>query len=197
MPPHEPFLILECGGTTPRLTTSLGSPHEHGTGPPGIACERGVPSRLRVESGAEAPHSILSCVIVALYSVLACLMFGGCGRESEAASDAAGAARAPRLNIEYHPTPIGAPASEFGRPMVTHVKIVDLDRDDLPDVLYCEGRKNSVRWIRQSPRGVFTEHVIDDAARHDARPTRRTAAPRASSGRSSSSRSASSATTSR
>lgn len=48
--------------------------------------------------------------------------------------------------------------------MVTHVKIVDLDGDKLPDVLYCEGRKNTVRWIRQAPRGVFTEHIIGEAA---------------------------------
>ncbi len=44
--------------------------------------------------------------------------------------------------------------------MVTSVQIVDLDADGLPDILYCEARLNTVRWIRQAPRGVFTEQVI-------------------------------------
>ena len=62
--------------------------------------------------------------------------------------------------FEYVPTAIGAGVKEFGRPLVTNVQIVDLDRDGLADVLYCEAQKNTVRWIRQSPRGVFTERVI-------------------------------------
>jgi len=67
---------------------------------------------------------------------------------------------AAQAHLEYVPSPLGAPVSEFGRPMVTHLAIVDLDGDGLADVLYCDGRKNSVRWIRQAPRGVFTEQII-------------------------------------
>lgn len=62
--------------------------------------------------------------------------------------------------LKYVPTAIGTPAGPADRPWVTNVQIVDLDRDGLPDVLYCECRENTVRWIRQSPRGVFTEQVI-------------------------------------
>ena len=62
--------------------------------------------------------------------------------------------------LEYTQMPIGAPLSQFGRPLVTNVQIADLDQDGLLDVLYCEAQENSVRWIRQSPRGVFTEQVI-------------------------------------
>lgn len=69
-------------------------------------------------------------------------------------------APSPVPSLEYTPIPIGAPLSDFGRPLVTHVEIVDLDADGLPDVLYCEGQKNTVRWIRQAPRGVFTEQII-------------------------------------
>ncbi len=65
-------------------------------------------------------------------------------------------------HLEYAPIAIGAPVSEFGRPIVTNVQIVDLDGDGLADVLYCEGQKNTVRWIRQSPRGVFTEQIIGE-----------------------------------
>jgi hypothetical protein len=70
------------------------------------------------------------------------------------------AAAAPRL--EYVPTTIGAPVSDFGRPVVTNLQLFDLDGDSLLDVLYCDAQKNTVRWIRQSPRGVFTEQVIGE-----------------------------------
>jgi VCBS repeat protein len=64
------------------------------------------------------------------------------------------------IHLEYIPTPIGAPVTDFGRPLVTNVQIVDLDHDGLLDVLYCEAQKNTVRWIRQAPRGIFTEQII-------------------------------------
>jgi hypothetical protein len=72
-------------------------------------------------------------------------------------------ALAPVVPLEYVPSAIGSPADDFIRPWVTNVQIVDLDQDGLSDVLYCEAQKNSVRWIRQSPRGVFTETVIGEA----------------------------------
>lgn len=62
--------------------------------------------------------------------------------------------------LVYEPVPIGAPVGKDDRPMVTNVQVTDLDRDGLPDVLYCEAQENTVRWVRQSPRGVFTEQVI-------------------------------------
>ncbi|HEX9784902.1 MAG TPA: VCBS repeat-containing protein [Opitutaceae bacterium] len=65
-------------------------------------------------------------------------------------------------DLAYVPTSIGAPVSEFGRPAVTNVHLADLDLDGLLDVLYCEAQLNTVRWIRQSPRGMFTERVIGE-----------------------------------
>jgi hypothetical protein len=62
----------------------------------------------------------------------------------------------------YEPVPIGSPVAAFGRPLVTHVKIADLDQDGLLDVIYCEAQLNTVRWIRQAPRGVFTESILAD-----------------------------------
>jgi hypothetical protein len=79
---------------------------------------------------------------------------------SRAASRKMSPATAPKL--EYVPTPVGAPLEEFGRPQVTSVRVVDLDGDGLPDIIYCESLKNTVRWIRQSPRGVFTEQIIGE-----------------------------------
>ncbi len=69
----------------------------------------------------------------------------------------------PTTQLTFEPMPIGTPAATFGRPLVTNVQIVDLDQDGLSDVLYCEASTNTVRWIRQAPRGVFTETVIGDS----------------------------------
>jgi hypothetical protein len=89
--------------------------------------------------------------------------FTGCSRKSDAASAAHSAPKTPALPpLEYTPLAIGAPVSEFGRPLVTHLQIVDLDHDGFTDVVYCEAHKNTVRWIRQSPRGVFTEQIIGE-----------------------------------
>jgi hypothetical protein len=46
------------------------------------------------------------------------------------------------------------------RPLVTHLQVVDLDQDGMVDVIYCEAQHNTVRWVRQAPRGVFTETII-------------------------------------
>ena len=99
-------------------------------------------------------------------AIVAAMLIVGRGPESSGPSaPSAAPPRRPQARfapLEYVPTAIGAPVSEFGRPVVTNVEIVDLDRDGLPDVLYCEGRKNTVRWIRQHPRGVFTEQIIGE-----------------------------------
>jgi len=84
------------------------------------------------------------------------------GRPTAAVQPATVQAEKTRPRLAYEPSAIGAPVADFGRPMVTHLQIVDLDRDGLADVVYCEAQKNSVRWIRQAPRGVFTEHIIGE-----------------------------------
>lgn len=90
-------------------------------------------------------------------------VFSGCSREQSVAPPVQSKAPAPiSPNLAYSPTSIGAPVAEFGRPLVTHLQIVDLDGDGLADVVYCEGQKNTVRWIRQAPRGVFTEQIIGE-----------------------------------
>lgn len=44
--------------------------------------------------------------------------------------------------------------------MITCVQAVDLDADGLLDVVVCDAGRDCISWIRQSPRGVFTERVI-------------------------------------
>ena len=55
--------------------------------------------------------------------------------------------------------PIGDPPGEKP-PWVTHVTVVDLDRDGLLDVLATEETLAQVRWIRQSPKGTFQERQV-------------------------------------
>jgi hypothetical protein len=49
-----------------------------------------------------------------------------------------------------------------GKPLITNVQIVDLDRDGIPDVLVCDAVLNRVVWYRQAPRGVWEERILGD-----------------------------------
>jgi VCBS repeat protein len=59
---------------------------------------------------------------------------------------------------------IGDPPRGEERPQIAHVAIADLDRDGLNDVLVCDAFRNIVTWIRQAPRGAFTETTIAGVA---------------------------------
>jgi hypothetical protein len=56
--------------------------------------------------------------------------------------------------------PIGTPLAAKERPLIAHVSIADLDQDTVPDVIACVAHDNRVAWLRQSPRGTFTESTI-------------------------------------
>ena len=53
--------------------------------------------------------------------------------------------------------PIGTPIGARERPQIAHVRPVDLDRDGLDRRDRVRHAANRVVWIRQSPRGTFTE----------------------------------------
>ena len=44
--------------------------------------------------------------------------------------------------------------------MIAYVAVADLDADGLSDILVCDAFRNLVAWVRQSPRGTFTEHTL-------------------------------------
>ena len=48
-------------------------------------------------------------------------------------------------------------------PRICHLQAVDLDLDGLLDVVLCDAVSHRVTWIRQHPRGVFTEHVCAES----------------------------------
>jgi len=108
------------------------------------------------------PIQVASFVLLALGGVWGALLFSL--SRPEASDEISSPVSVPPVaqKFEYVPVAIGASVSECGRPLVTNVQIADVDQDGLEDVLYCEAQKNSVRWIRQSPRGVFTESIIGE-----------------------------------
>ena len=61
-------------------------------------------------------------------------------------------------------TSIGFPVGDT-KPWITHLKIVDLDKDGLLDVLVCDAKLNYVTWIRQYPKGMYTETKVGSEVR--------------------------------
>lgn len=54
--------------------------------------------------------------------------------------------------------PIGAPVE--GKPWISHVNVVDLDRDGRLDVLACDDKTRSIVWLRQVAPGKFAETTL-------------------------------------
>jgi hypothetical protein len=57
---------------------------------------------------------------------------------------------------------IGFPIRAGERPQIANVQIVDLDQDGLQDIVVCDVNRNQVTWIRQFPKGVYTERPIGE-----------------------------------
>src|SRR5687768_2409001 len=61
----------------------------------------------------------------------------------------AGGSSFPQSPRHWQKRPIGANPVEPS--WITHVQIVDLDRDSHNDVVVCDARHNRVLWMRQTP----------------------------------------------
>jgi hypothetical protein len=72
-------------------------------------------------------------------------------------------ARGPRIDL-LQPQPVGDVVNPDDRPLVANVAIADLDRDGLGDLLVADAAANRVTWLRQSPRGRFTEQALAEVA---------------------------------
>lgn len=81
--------------------------------------------------------------------------------ENAPASPPAGGASG---SVAFVSRPIGDPMKPEERPHISHVAVVDLDRDGLTDVLVCDAGRGLVGWIRQGPAGTFREVVVGYAA---------------------------------
>jgi hypothetical protein len=60
----------------------------------------------------------------------------------------------------WKPSPIGEPPGDREQPQIANVAVVDLDSDGLMDVLVCDAGRRRLSWIRQAPKGVYTEQLI-------------------------------------
>lgn len=66
----------------------------------------------------------------------------------------------PENPLRFEPAAVGDPVR--GNPLIAEVMIADLDQDGLPDIIACDTGANSVRWLRQYPKGAFVEQAIGD-----------------------------------
>jgi FG-GAP-like repeat len=100
----------------------------------------------------------LTIASFALSGALACSQPSPSPTEGKAA-----ASGAPRT-LTFRSQVIGERPRKDERPQIAHVAMVDLDRDGLMDVLVCDALRNLLGWIRQSPKGTFTEQTIAGVA---------------------------------
>jgi len=59
---------------------------------------------------------------------------------------------------------IGDPVGDT-KPWITHLTVVDLDRDGMKDVVACDAKLNRICWIRQDPPGSYREIQIGSEVR--------------------------------
>lgn len=80
---------------------------------------------------------------------------------SDETSDEGGTTlRGPKLEF-LEQQPIGDPVGQ-DPPWISHVEIVDLDRDGLLDVVLGDAMLQKIGWVRQEPRGVYHETPIGE-----------------------------------
>ena len=100
---------------------------------------------------------ILTIVAVGVVGTWSCTQSAPTSTENRLATPAAG-------TLTFRSQAIGERPRQDERPQIAHVAIVDLDRDGLMDVLVCDALRNLLGWIRQAPKGTFTEQTIAGVA---------------------------------
>lgn len=118
----------------------------------GEARRGGSPSR------AGTPRSVVLSGWAMSALVLFWLAAVGCRpRDQGVASPAASSGPIEDLD-RFAPETIGLPVE--GKPWISHVTLVDLDRDGRVDLLACDDKAFSVEWLRQLPNGQFEESSL-------------------------------------
>lgn len=85
-------------------------------------------------------------------------LLAGCGpAETPVARTPPPPAAVVELN-RFTPTTIGNPFE--GKPWISHVNVVDLDRDGRDDILACDDKLNGIVWLRQAAPGRFDESTL-------------------------------------
>ena len=92
--------------------------------------------------------------ITAFVPLVALLLAGGCSPRPDGTAELAAKqarAAADRYLTYLTPQALGAPIDQ--PPWIAHVLPVDLDRDGLMDLVFCESRQNKIIWLRQTSPG--------------------------------------------
>ena len=98
-----------------------------------------------------------------MFPCLLLLVAGGCGSPpSTLAEDRTSILPAGSPSDFWKPAPLGDPPAAREQPQIANVTVADLDQDGLLDVLVCDAGRRRLSWIRQSPKGVYTEQVLAD-----------------------------------
>lgn len=86
------------------------------------------------------------------------LLLSACGPSAPTASKPL--ARTPVVTDldRYRPQSVGNPFE--GKPWISHVNVVDLDRDGRNDILACDDKLNGVVWLRQTAPAQFAESTL-------------------------------------
>jgi hypothetical protein len=109
-------------------------------------------------------HGVPAGVRLAAVAAFTAVLVANCGGSTPENSSAGGSAPAangaPAAGPLFTGRPIGQGPQGEERPMIAHVAIADLDGDGLRDVVVCDAFRNQVVWVRQAPRGTFTEQTI-------------------------------------
>jgi hypothetical protein len=96
---------------------------------------------------------------LAAFLVVVCFVNSSCRDHRMNKAPALGASAEPLIDINrFIPEPIGIPFE--GKPWISHVTLVDLDRDGRRDVLACDDKLNAVVWLRQRADGGFAESTL-------------------------------------
>ena len=93
-----------------------------------------------------------------LSAALFVLLLAGCEKKETAAAKPLARQAVVQDTARFTPEPIGA-AFE-GKPWISHLNVVDLDRDGRDDVLGCDDKLNGVVWLRQTEPGKFSESTV-------------------------------------
>ncbi len=99
-----------------------------------------------------------SAPLLALAAACAGLAFSGCARQAAEAPITVEQSTAVEDTSRFTPEAVGN--AYEGTPWISHVTIVDLDQDGLPDILACDDHLNAIVWLRQVSRGKFVEQVL-------------------------------------
>ncbi|HTO04135.1 MAG TPA: VCBS repeat-containing protein [Opitutus sp.] len=116
-----------------------------------------LPNAARIAVNSILPRNFALLAAIGFASTGLTLL-NGCGRPETASLFLADKRVVVNDTSRFTKESIGKPFE--GKPWVSHVNVVDLDRDGKADILACDDKLNGVVWLRQSAPGKFDEFTL-------------------------------------